>query len=57
MTYKSLGNHDPASGFTGAIQAVLRKADGAFIPFDTGNIDYQEYLEWLDDGNRPDLPD
>ena len=23
------------------------------IPFNTGNTDYQEYLEWLAEGNEP----
>jgi hypothetical protein len=46
MTYKSLGNHNAALGFTGEIKAVLRKSDGAIIPFDPENSDYEEYLEW-----------
>jgi len=33
--------------------AVIRDEDGAFIPFDEANIDYQEYLAWLDEGNEP----
>jgi hypothetical protein len=32
---------------------VHRLADNAFIPFDGGNKDYQEYLAWLADGNVP----
>jgi hypothetical protein len=32
---------------------VRRDADGAFIPFDESNADYQDYLAWLDEGNEP----
>jgi hypothetical protein len=32
---------------------IVRDADGAFIPTDPDNIDYQEYLAWLDEGNQP----
>jgi len=28
--------------------AIQRISDGAFIPFDTSNLDYQTYLKWLD---------
>lgn len=33
---------------------VHRLSDNAFIPFDGGNRDYQEYLEWLAESNQPD---
>ena len=33
---------------------VQRLSDNAFIPFDGGNRDYQEYLEWLSEGNQPE---
>jgi hypothetical protein len=32
---------------------IQRNEDGAFIPFDPDNVDYQKYLAWLDEGNTP----
>jgi hypothetical protein len=32
---------------------ILRDADQAWIPFDDGNRDYQEYKAWLDEGHQP----
>lgn len=32
---------------------IVRDEDGAFIPFDPDNTDYQDYLAWLDEGNEP----
>ena len=32
---------------------IVRDEDGAFIPTDPDNIDYQAYLAWLDEGNEP----
>lgn len=32
---------------------VERLSDNAFIPFDPDNVDYQQYLEWLAQGNEP----
>ena len=36
---------------------ILRVADGAIIPFDPANTDYQVYLAWVAEGNEPLPPD
>jgi hypothetical protein len=35
------------------VTCVIRTTDGAFIPFDESNTDYQEYLKWVAAGNQP----
>lgn len=38
-------------------RGIRRLSDGACIPFDTSNTDYQQYLEWVSQGNEPLSPD
>ena len=46
----------PADIITNVTSAVLRTKDGVTcqIPFDSDNTDYQEYLEWVAEGNTPE---
>ena len=53
MTYTQVWDHMTNAPHTGMIQ---RDEDGAFIPADPDNIDYQEYLAWRDEGNEPQPP-
>ena len=37
----------------GKLSSCVIRSDGATIPFDPDNVDYQEYLKWLAEGNVP----
>ena len=39
------------------LNAVRRTTDNAQIPFDEANTDYQEYLEWVAEGNTAEAAD
>ena len=38
------------------VRSVL-KDSSYFVPFDEANTDYQEYLEWVAEGNTPEEAD
>lgn len=35
-------------------ESIQRLADGACIPFSDGNTDYEEYKQWISEGNTPE---
>jgi len=47
--YKSFLDTEPT--------AIFRAVDNSYIPIDPNNTDYQEYLEWIEDGNTPEAAD
>jgi hypothetical protein len=50
MTYTQVWDHMKGQPHDSMIQ---RDADGAFIPADPDNVDYQKYLRWYEAGNEP----
>ena len=47
------------NSFTDQIDQVKTQVDNVItiIPFDEGNTDYQEYLEWVAEGNTAEAAD
>ena len=39
--------------FLGQEVSITRLSDGASIPFNPDNTDYQAYLAWVAEGNEP----
>ena len=51
--YRKLSNIDGTEN----IEQIQRIIDGAYIPRNEANTDYQEYLEWVSEGNTPEPAD
>lgn len=48
VNYKLVADRDGS-----LLNIVQRLPDTTFIPFASGNTDYQKYLEWVESGNTP----
>jgi len=51
MMYKLVND---VSGSLCSITCIMDNGKEMSIPFDPANTDYQEYLEWVAEGNTPE---
>ena len=56
--YSSLGYSQVLDPMTNAVstKVIIRDADGATIPTNPENVDYQAFMAWLAEGNEPNPP-
>ncbi len=57
MTYKLTKFTNSITGVTTEGDVIIRIADNAAIPIDEANRHYQEYLEWVAEGNTAEAAD
>jgi hypothetical protein len=51
--YKLQKTYTSLSGQVITPEGITRTSDGACIPFDNANSDYQAYLKFLEEGGQP----
>ena len=55
--YKLLNKYNEEGELIEGVGGILEIETGKGIPLDEANKDYQEYLEWLAEGNTPEEAD